>query len=178
MYVLYLNFGFICNDFVIIGFEVEWINLLHTFVFEASPNKSIELTLQNINECFSRRGSEVKTSRRGSLSWGRSKAPGNQVRDCQEEVQVESEFKHPRHLLVREESSRIKVLQWSARRCDYCQGEVFYSVVGGQLQSIVDGVTGYLAKSQATKRKFTRGLEESLRGTLIYPESKWTTSAR
>ena len=60
MYVLYLNFGFICNDFVIIGFEVEWINLLHTFVFEASPNKSIELTLQNIDECFSRRGSEER----------------------------------------------------------------------------------------------------------------------
>ena len=48
---------------------------------------------------------------------------------------------------------RIKVLQWSARRCDRRQEEVLVSVTSVQLQSNVDGVTGDLAKSQATKRK-------------------------
>ena len=59
---------------------------------------------------------------------------------------------------------RIKALQWSAHRCDCCQGEVLGSVVGVQLQSKVDGVTGNLAKSQATKRKQEGGLKGSLRG--------------
>ena len=46
-----LNFVF-CNDndFVIIGFEADAINLLHTFVFLESlpPIQPLELTLQNI----------------------------------------------------------------------------------------------------------------------------------
>ena len=62
---------------------------------------------------------------------------------------------------------RIKALQWSARRCDCCQGEVLGSVVGVQLQSKVDGVTGNLAKSQATRRKLRGGLRESLRGGIV-----------
>ena len=33
----------------------------------------------------------------------------------------------------------------------------------------MDGVTGNLAKSQATKRKLKRGLEESLRGEIDLP---------
>ena len=37
------------NDFVIIGFEADAINLLHTFVFSSlPPNEPLELTLQNI----------------------------------------------------------------------------------------------------------------------------------
>ena len=38
------------NDFVIIGFEADAINLLHTFVFLESlpPIQPLELTLQNI----------------------------------------------------------------------------------------------------------------------------------
>ena len=73
---------------------------------------------------------------------------------------------------------RIRGLWRSARQRDCCQEEVLYSVVGGQFAKYCGWSDRNLAKSQATKRKFTRGLEESLRGTLIYPESKWTTSAR
>ena len=64
---------------------------------------------------------------------------------------------------------RIKALQWSARRCDWCQGEVLRSVVAVQLQSKVDGVTGNLAKSRATKRKLEGGLKKSLRGEIALP---------
>ena len=66
MYVLPNILYIFANAFVIIGFEVDELYLLHTFVFESLPTKPLELTLQNIDECFSRRGSEGKTTRRGS----------------------------------------------------------------------------------------------------------------
>ena len=40
MYVVEFNFCEYDNDFVIIGFEADAINLLHTFVFCKSPTNS------------------------------------------------------------------------------------------------------------------------------------------
>ena len=71
------------------------------------------------------------------------------------------------------EASRIQGLQWSAGYCDCCQEELRELVPGDQLQRVnVDDVIGFLAKSEAARRKLERDLKESLRREIVLPTVK------
>ena len=64
-------------------------------------------------------------------------------------------------------------MQWSARYCDYCQEELQELVAGDQLQRVnVGDVIGFLAKSEAARRKLERDLKESLRREFVLPTVK------